>query len=105
MGKKTELDSKGEITWESFQAKLQSKEFHDMFKVLNVDPADAESLFRLVDVDGSGTVSPRELVEGWIRLKGNAKSLDLATLMQETDNYFRHIEQLLKSLCADFDML
>merc|ERR1712217_697044 len=91
--KGSELNERGEITWETFKSKLGCKELQDMFSSINVDIADAKSLFKLVDVNGSGTVDPRELVEGWIRLRGAAKSLDLATLMHETDTYFRHMDK------------
>merc|ERR1712232_924420 len=92
MFKKSELDEHGEITWESFRSKLDTEELQQMFRSINVDVADAKSLFKLVDNNGNGTVDPRELVDGWIRLRGAAKSLDLATLMHESDQHFRHMD-------------
>ena len=50
---------------------------------MDVDVNDAESLFRLLDIDETGTLSPQELVDGWIRLRGPAKALDLAVLMHD----------------------
>merc|ERR1712039_999441 len=91
--KGSELNEDGEITWSVFKSKLGCKELRKMFSSINVDIADAKSLFKLVDVNGNGSVDPRALVTGWIRLRGSAKSLDLATLMNETGQYFRHMDR------------
>mmetsp|Transcript_118861 Transcript_118861/g.222189 ORF Transcript_118861/g.222189 Transcript_118861/m.222189 type:complete len:91 (-) Transcript_118861:130-402(-) len=47
-------------------------------------------LFKLLDIDGSGAVGIEEFVIGCMRLKGSAKSIDLATLMYENK---RMVEQ------------
>merc|ERR1712050_160068 len=44
---------------------------------------EAEDLFNLVDIDGSGSIDPEEFVNGCIRLQGPAKALDLASFMHE----------------------
>merc|ERR550525_1725377 len=72
--KMSDLTDSGEITWETFKSKLQTSQMREMFSSINVDVAEAKNLFKLVDVDNSGTVNPRELLEGWLRLRGPAKS-------------------------------
>jgi len=51
--------------------------------VINVCPSEGVSLFRLLDVDDSGTLDARELVDGLLRLRGNSKALELSLLMRQ----------------------
>jgi len=81
--KQGDLTSQGDITWKVFQQKLATRELKELFQAVDVDQADAESLFKLIDVDESGTVTPEELIRGWIRLRGPAKALDLSLLIRE----------------------
>merc|ERR1719401_2990123 len=54
----------------------------EYFRSINVDTSEAQGLFELIDVDGSGTVDANEIVQGCLRLKGTARALDVALLMQ-----------------------
>jgi len=83
--KKSNLNEKDELTLEEFQRMLQTKELRELFQAVDVDVNDAESLFRLLDMDETGTLSPQELVDGWFRLRGPAKALDLAVLMADSN--------------------
>mmetsp|Transcript_73699 Transcript_73699/g.130098 ORF Transcript_73699/g.130098 Transcript_73699/m.130098 type:complete len:661 (+) Transcript_73699:83-2065(+) len=102
--KKSELTAEGSITWKVFAGKLVTKELRELFKAVDVDVADAESLFRLIDTDGNGTVSPDELMRGWIRLRGPAKALDLSLLIQETQRSAERQHRLTFTLiqCLDW---
>eukprot|EP00913_Durusdinium_trenchii_P016806 g15796.t1 len=79
------IPRKDELTLEEFQRMLQTKELRELFQAVDVDVNDAESLFRLLDMDETGTLSPQELVDGWFRLRGPAKALDLAVLMADSN--------------------
>eukprot|EP00929_Paragymnodinium_shiwhaense_P111657 TRINITY_DN79992_c0_g1_i1.p1 TRINITY_DN79992_c0_g1~~TRINITY_DN79992_c0_g1_i1.p1 ORF type:complete len:671 (+),score=182.65 TRINITY_DN79992_c0_g1_i1:135-2147(+) len=46
-------------------------------RALHIDTSDAGLLFRLLDVDNSGEIFIDEFVEGCMKLKGTAKSMDL----------------------------
>lgn len=70
------------ITREIFNAKLEEPELQDCFRVLNIDLGQAPVLFGLIDADGSGSVDAAEIVEGCLRLKGSAKSLDVSIMEQ-----------------------
>lgn len=74
------------ITWERFNQMLDTEEMQRYFKVINVDPSEGLGLFRLLDVDGSGTLDPKELVDGLLRLRGTAKAVDLSLLMRQVQN-------------------
>jgi len=81
--KKSNLNEKDELSLIEFQKMLETKELRELFQAVDVDVNDAESLFRLLDMDETGTLSPQELVDGWFRLRGPAKALDLAVLMAD----------------------
>merc|ERR1711972_113952 len=54
-----------------------------MGHLLELETSEAEGLFHLLDVDESGEVGIEEFIMGCMRLKGTAKSIDLATLLYE----------------------
>jgi len=61
---------------------------------LGVDVAEGEQLFHLLDTDKSGGVDSRELINGLLRLRGNAKSLDVALILREVNRLFDQVDQL-----------
>lgn len=81
--KKSELNASGDLSWDTFATKLATPELDEFFKAVDVDMTDAQGLFNLVDADGDGNVSPEELMQGWVRLKGPAKALELSLLSRE----------------------
>jgi len=71
------------MNWDIFKNKLEAPQMQSFFKFLDVDPSDASGLFRLLDIDGSGEVSAEEFLNGAVRLRGHAKAMDVALLIQE----------------------
>jgi len=69
-----------EVTREVFDEKLREPDLQACFETLNIDMSQAHLLFDLIDVDSSGRVDGREIVEGCLRLKGIAKALDLSIM-------------------------
>jgi len=98
--KKSNLNEYGEITWQAFEALLETSELQKLFKSAHVDVSDARRLFKLIDTDDSGTVDPDELMNGWLRLKGTAKSIDLALLMRESARADAEIHDQLETLMS-----
>jgi hypothetical protein len=77
----TDKDSSGVLSWEEFDSKLEDADMVRCFKMLDIDNSEAKGLFTLLDTDMSGEIDAEEFVMGCLRLKGNAKAIDLATLM------------------------
>lgn len=78
-----ELDSSndGSISLQEFEAHLQSPHMQALLQTFEIENADAWTLFKLLDADGGGSVDIDEFVSGCIRLKGPARSIQIAQLM------------------------
>eukprot|EP00928_Gymnodinium_smaydae_P051336 TRINITY_DN34875_c0_g1_i1.p1 TRINITY_DN34875_c0_g1~~TRINITY_DN34875_c0_g1_i1.p1 ORF type:complete len:594 (+),score=90.49 TRINITY_DN34875_c0_g1_i1:40-1821(+) len=70
------------LTDQDFQDKLDSPTLQAFMKSIDVDINSAHELFALYDEDDSGSVDAEEMVKGFLRLRGSARSLDLCILMQ-----------------------
>eukprot|EP00929_Paragymnodinium_shiwhaense_P034652 TRINITY_DN1881_c0_g4_i1.p1 TRINITY_DN1881_c0_g4~~TRINITY_DN1881_c0_g4_i1.p1 ORF type:complete len:686 (+),score=100.50 TRINITY_DN1881_c0_g4_i1:20-2077(+) len=79
----------GGLTFKAFESHMHVKSVREYFALLELDTSDAWMLFKLLDDDGSGIINVEEFVDGCLRLKGTARSIDLAKLSME----FKHISQ------------
>merc|ERR1712187_603977 len=91
-----DLDGEEEdVTWDIFRKKLETQTMRDYFKHINVELSDAPALFEMIDLDASGSISSAELVRACLRLRGPARSLDLAMLTKFlTDTHSEVFEKL-----------
>lgn len=64
-----------------FQAQLNSRQMDEYFKTIDLSLSEAESLFKLLDFEDTGTIDAEEFVMGCLRIHGSAKAIDLTTLM------------------------
>uniref|UniRef100_A0A7S4QBX5 EF-hand domain-containing protein n=1 Tax=Alexandrium monilatum TaxID=311494 RepID=A0A7S4QBX5_9DINO len=83
----------GILSWDDFQEKLATPQMQDFFKHIDVDVSEAKGLFRLLDTDGSGSISADEFLNGCIRLRGPAKALDAAVLIEEVKLVRRDVRE------------
>jgi len=97
-----------EVTWEFFNKKMDTPDMQEYFKMINVDPSEAQGLFHLLDADDSGSVDAEELVNGCLRLRGHAKALELSLLMHQSMRMYKRIrrfqnkvERRLEFLCQN----
>mmetsp|Transcript_118080 Transcript_118080/g.329158 ORF Transcript_118080/g.329158 Transcript_118080/m.329158 type:complete len:641 (-) Transcript_118080:86-2008(-) len=65
------------------------------FSALDIDIVDSNYLFDMLDLDGCGAVCIEDFVAGCLRLKGNAKSLDIHTLMLEVKHLMGKMDLFL----------
>jgi len=78
-------DNSGGLSWEEFETYLQREHVQAYFQSFQLDVSQAHTLFRLLDVDGSNRVEIDEFVEGCIRMRGQARSIDVHMLLYETE--------------------
>lgn len=75
-----DIDGSGELTVDEFEEHMEDSQVCAYFEGLDLDLDKAWDIFRLLDDDESGTVSMNEFVEGCLKLRGHARSMDLAIL-------------------------
>merc|ERR1740121_3252083 len=101
----------GRITWQKFRDYLKSDQAQAFFATQQLDTSDAARLFSLLDVDAAGAVRIEEFALGCMRLRGPAKSSDMAALLKETKvqrrsaRDLRKISAQLDSLCSALQFL
>jgi Ca2+-binding EF-hand superfamily protein len=78
-----DIDNTGFLTIHEFEAVVADPRVVAYFRSMGVNISTAYHLFRLLDLDNSNTVSSSEFILGCLRLQGNAKNVDVATLMYE----------------------
>lgn len=74
---------KEELSAEDFEKHLNDDRVQAHLASLGLAAGEVHGLFKLLDLDDSGTVSVEEFLFGCMRMKGTAKALDVATLMYE----------------------
>merc|ERR1712187_110988 len=90
-----DAECKGVITREELQEAFKLERVQHYFSVLDIDIADSNYLFDMLDLDNSNEVDMEEFVTGCLRLKGNAKSIDIHTLMFEIKQSMSKFDNIL----------
>merc|ERR1712039_1071974 len=78
-----DVDDDASIAFEELLTHMQDPEIGAYFSKLGIDVDQVRKIFSLLDSDKSGTIDKNEFVFGCLRLKGQAKSLDIAVLKQD----------------------
>lgn len=83
-----DTDNSGTISDSELEKFMADKSLglHMYFEALELNSADVDALFQLLDIDGSGCVDIEEFCDGCMQLKGEAKSYDIKVLMHEILN-------------------
>lgn len=93
---------------QSGERKLSIQDFNMLFKDhrmkmwmkdLGLEVSEVSGLFRLMD-DGDGMVTFEEFLSGLLRLRGGAKSIDLATLLYENRRVISRVEALRRDVIS-----
>jgi hypothetical protein len=103
-------DGSDDLTYTEFKKHLNDVRVQAYFSALELDISDSESLFNLFDTEGNGTVSQTEFLEGCLKLKGNARKVDVATLnhtsaqlARDWTHFSHHIEERFDWICHKLD--
>jgi len=92
----------GLVTLEDFSASLERPHIAALLSHLQLEISDAVSLFKALDVDGSEGLEMEEFVMGCLQIRGQAKTVDMVTLMRENK---RLMKKLTKSSSRHEDSL
>jgi len=100
-----DADGSGMISKQEFLEHIETPDIKTYFWALGLNNKDMQRLFTLIDDDGSGEVSINEFLEGCIRLKGEARSIDVHVVLREVRKHGKwlcilhhHLQSLKKSV-------
>merc|ERR1712032_252228 len=84
----------GALRYEEFETHINDEKIKAYLHTLELDVTQIKLLFKLLDTDQGGEVDLQEFVSGCIKLKGGAKTLDLAFLKYQADFLVTNMESL-----------
>jgi len=96
--KEIDADDSGDITWGEFDIYLREEKCKLYLNSLNISTEDAWSLFRILDVNMTGTLDIDDFVDGCLNLKGPAKAMHFVKLERETKALAAFMEQFAVDL-------
>jgi hypothetical protein len=93
-----DVDSSGKITWEKFRQFMENDQVQAYFATQQLDTSDARELFNLLDQDGNNYIDLEEFIMGCQKLRGQAKSSDVATLLRENKRASRKFMRAVRKM-------
>jgi voltage-gated sodium channel len=89
-----DVDSSGTMSIEELLEQLENPRVSAYFSGLEIDPSEAGIIFTLLDTDGDNQVTVDEFINGTMRLKGHAKSVDIMTMMFDQARFHSKFNKL-----------
>jgi len=99
--KETDTSGDGFLSWDEFQEVLYDPRVKSWLGSMELEVGDVPLLFGLTDANVDGVISGPELVHGFARLKGAARSIDVLKLERD----IRRIENLEGNVLGKLDTL
>jgi len=93
-------DHSGTMEQGEFKEMLKDEQILSTLAAIGIKASEAEGLFDLLDDDNSGQVDILEFVSGCVRINGEAKSVDLITLLYENKKIAIKLEEIKRLVCA-----
>jgi len=88
-------DRSGKITFDELKESMEQESVRAVFTSLDIDVADAWTLFRLLDTDEGCEIELDEFVSGVMRMKGNAKRADVLQLQAMVKKLLSTLQDLV----------
>jgi hypothetical protein len=92
----------GKLKEDEFELVLSNPKVKSWLQVLELDIHDAKGLFHVLD-DGDGVVTFEEFLSGLLRLKGQARTMDVVDIMHRSQEMMRLLLSMDKKLNANTD--
>lgn len=89
-------DKSGTLSWQEFRHHIKHPVITAYFQSLELDPTEAKGLFTLLDLTGEGEIPVEDFVHGCSQLKGEAKSIDLASLRYDFMRFYAKFKEFSK---------
>lgn len=98
-------DGDGSLSWEEFEDYLQDDRVAAYLGSLGLDSSIARTLFVLLDVDDTNSVGIDEFVGGCLRLKGQARSIDVNMLLYNSEKMICKTSESMEAIGHRLDGL
>merc|ERR1712228_1137726 len=89
-------DKSGTLSLDEFESNMENPRIIGYLATLGLSTWDAKSLFKMVDIDDANNVTIDDFIQGCMRLKGTARSVDLCTLLFENRKQSRDLKKLTR---------
>jgi len=96
-----DADNSGQLSWDEFREHLQDNRVKAYFQTLDLDIRQAHTLFKLLDCNDNGEVGIEEFLDGCVRLKGAARSLDLNLVIYQLESIIKGTSLINQQQTAD----
>merc|ERR1712032_1112713 len=93
--KNVDADDSGLVTIHEFEALMTNDALQAHFAAMGIEPDDAWTLFKLIDRDKTNCIDVEEFVLGCMRMRGAAKGIDVALLLENTRVLFKKVAKIL----------
>eukprot|EP00415_Alexandrium_ostenfeldii_P004868 UN4868 len=70
--------------------------FQAQLSLMELDSYKADGVFRILNINGTDEVGVEELIYGLIRLKGNAKAVDVVTMLSESRRIIKRLAAFMR---------
>lgn len=91
---KLNANGDGDLDFEEFELIAQNPEVKTWLASMDIETDDMHTLFKLIDFDGSGSISKEELVMRIPRIKGTARSLDVLAMRTRLNEVMHLLTEL-----------
>merc|ERR1712228_689065 len=92
-----DADKSGQLSWVEFREHLEDNRVKAYFQTLDLDIRKAHTLFKLLDRNDNGEVGIEEFLDGCLRLRGAAKSLDIHLVIYQLETLIKGISWMMPS--------
>jgi len=96
-----DVDRTGCVSLQEFLDYVQDERVQSYLRSLDIHISEAKSLFHLLDIDDSGELTVDEFIAGFLRFKGEAKGVDVLTLMYENKKMVATIVSAIDDMMED----
>jgi len=103
--RQADIDMDKSVNAEEFQKLLQTSQLRETLCTIDIDEHGAMELFHMLDIDCTGTVFVRDIVDTCIKSHGMAKAIDLIVLMTEHRRQAHRWEEQIAQMSASIDAL
>merc|ERR1711988_1335400 len=98
-------DGSGDISYEEFGEGLDSPEMVAFAYSLGIEVLDVKQFFKAISQNGTVAVDLETFVEGCIKSRGPAKSLDLVELMHLQRQSLSDFRSFREAICEQIDAI